>query len=124
MLYEVITVYSLVGVFMLLRMSLVLVKYLTDPNSPDFNKGFGKIFMRLFVVAMLIVLAPTFFSTMKKVQNNIIVFLPELFVISGTAEEGAFSAETLCEYTVTANGVKHTASIPSAGKACAETLTT
>jgi len=115
-------VYTLVGVFMLFRMSLVLIKYVTDPNAKEFDKGFGKIFMRLFAVVILVVAAPSFFSMMKKVQNNIIVFLPELFVVSGVSGDASFTAETLCEYTVTVDGVKHTATIPSGNKTCESVL--
>lgn len=66
-------VYTLLGIFMLFKVSFSLLQYMVDPNAfSDSSKGFGKLVTNVLVAMVLLVSVPTIFSKALELQSAIV----------------------------------------------------
>lgn len=66
-------VYTLLGIFMLFKVSFSLLQYMVDPNAfSDSSKGIGKLVTNVLVAMILLVSVPTLFSKAVEIQSAIV----------------------------------------------------
>ena len=66
-------VYTLLGIFMLFKVSFSLLQYMVDPNAfSDSSKGIGKLITNVLVAMVLLVSVPTIFSKAIELQSAIV----------------------------------------------------
>ena len=66
-------IYTLLGIFMLFKISFSILQYLIDPNSfSDSSKGFGKILKNTLIAIILLVMVPFIFSFAAKIQYIVV----------------------------------------------------
>lgn len=66
-------VYTLLGIFMLFKVSFSLLQYMVDPNAfSDSSKGIGKLVTNVLVAMILLVSVPTLFSKAVEIQSVIV----------------------------------------------------
>ncbi|MDD6323319.1 MAG: hypothetical protein PUA73_01765 [Bacilli bacterium] len=66
-------VYTLLGIFMLFKVSFSLLQYMVDPNAfSDSSKGIGKLVTNVLVAMVLLVSVPTLFSKAVEIQSVIV----------------------------------------------------
>lgn len=67
------SVYSIIGIVMIIKMSFSVVGYIVNPDTfYDQKKGFGSIVTRVFIVLGLIVIVPYMFNFAFKLEQTII----------------------------------------------------
>ena len=63
-------IYSLIGIIMLFRLGMILLRYIADPDKTMDKNGVGsKIISRVITVLALLVLMPTIFTQLYKLQS-------------------------------------------------------
>ncbi|MBP3460829.1 MAG: hypothetical protein J6K21_00265 [Bacilli bacterium] len=66
-------IYTILGIFMLFKVSFSFISYLVDPDKfMDKKTGFSKMIVNIIVVFILLISVPWVFSTLKGVQNAIL----------------------------------------------------
>ncbi len=66
-------VYSLLGIFMLFKVSFSFISYLVNPDEiTDKSKGAHKIVLNILIVLAMIIITPTAFKKLYEVQNIIL----------------------------------------------------
>ena len=66
-------IYTLLGIFMLFKISFSILQYLIDPNSfSDNSKGIGKILKNVIVAIILLVMVPFIFQFAAKLQYIVV----------------------------------------------------
>lgn len=66
-------IYTLIGIFMLFKLSISLITYIINPDSVfDKEKGGTKLIRNIVISFILIIMMPTFFTIMNDVQNAIL----------------------------------------------------
>lgn len=77
-------VYVILGVLMLFKLVISAIEYLINPDRfDDKNKGMGAILTRSIVAVALIVLVPVIFEYAIKVQDIVVVKMPQMFFGGG-----------------------------------------
>ncbi len=66
-------IYTLLGIFMLFKISFSILQYLIDPNAfSDSSKGFGKLLKNVIVALILLVMVPFIFQFAAKLQYVVV----------------------------------------------------
>lgn len=66
-------IYVLLGVFMLIKLTISLFKYLIDPDTfSDNSKGFGKLIQNVIVSLLLIISVPFIYDTAMRIQKIVL----------------------------------------------------
>lgn len=66
-------IYTLLGVFMLFKVSFSILTYIVDPDAfTDKNKGFGKMISNIIITLILLILTPYIFSEAMELQGIIL----------------------------------------------------
>lgn len=91
-------VYSLLGLFMLFKVSFSFINYIVNPDSfLDKQKGAGKLIQHIVISLVMLVCAPFAFSLLRQVQVAIIddQIIPKFFLgNSGSNADMAFDTDT------------------------------
>lgn len=66
-------IYTLLGVFMLFKVSFSILTYIVDPDAfTDKNKGFGKLISNIIITLVLLILTPFIFTYAMELQGIIL----------------------------------------------------
>lgn len=66
-------IYTLLGVFMLFKVSFSILTYVVDPDAfTDKNKGFGKLISNIIITLVLLILTPFIFTYAMELQGIIL----------------------------------------------------
>lgn len=66
-------IYTLLGVFMLFKVSFSILTYIVDPDAfTDKNKGFGKMISNIIITLVLLILTPFIFTYAMELQGIIL----------------------------------------------------
>ncbi len=83
-------IYVLLGVFMLIKISITLIKYITNPNDlTDSSKGAGKLLKNVIVSLLLLIMVPYIYKFAMDLQGEIIESKVIPNFILGTAASGS-----------------------------------
>ena len=91
-------VYTLLGIFMLFKVSFSLLQYMVDPNAfSDSSKGIGKLITNVLVAMVLLVSVPTIFSKAIELQSAIVESnaIGQLIMGQGNGENSIISDDKI-----------------------------
>ncbi|MDD3453408.1 MAG: hypothetical protein PHN42_03980 [Bacilli bacterium] len=94
-------IYTLIGLFMIFKISFVLINYVINPgNITDKEKGGANLIKRIVITFVLIIMAPQLFSLMTRAQNAILDDkILERFILgqNDAGEENYYLMDERCE---------------------------